>query len=111
MPPDQRMPILTLLGATLGEDVEPGAVRPIDYEVVPRSGAARIGLVSDVHLGTMTEVAVLRCVNERGEKLTTVCDADHLRRLLKSGEASEPSGMPLPRRLFPVVLRGWVQVA
>jgi hypothetical protein len=95
----------------LGEDVEPGAVRPIDYEVVPRSGAARIGLASDAQLGSMTEVAILRCVDERGEKLTTVCDPDHLRRLLKNGEASEPSGITLPRQLFPVVLRGWVQVA
>ena len=91
--------------------MQPGTVRPIEYEVVPRSEAASIGLTPDVHLGTMTEMAVLRCVDDRGEKLTTVCDAKHLRILLKSGEASQPSGIKLPEQEFPVVLRGWIQVA
>jgi len=83
-------------------------VRAIEYEVVPRSEAAFIGVSPHVFVKSMTEIAVLRCVDDSGEKVTTVCDAQHLRHLLRSGEASEPNGMTLPRSVFPVVLPGWL---
>jgi len=89
--------------------VLPGAVRPIEYEVMPTNEAASIGVAPDVFVGMMDEIGVIRCVDDRGEKLTTVCDAKHLRRILLSGEASEPSGMRLSRQVFPVVILGWVR--
>jgi hypothetical protein len=90
--------------------MQPGKVRPIEYDLVPKSEAAKIGLTADAvtdHLGSMTRVGVLRCVTAGGEKVTAVCDGDHLRTLLASGEASRPSGMILTRQAFPVVIDGW----
>jgi hypothetical protein len=91
--------------------MQPGTVRPIEYEFVARNEAMGIGLTAGAvmsHLGLITQVGVLRCVDERGEKLTAVCNADHLRNLLASGDASEPNGMKLPKRTFPVVIPGWL---
>lgn len=91
-----------------------GTVRPIEYEIVPRSQAASIGLGSDTvarYLSFVDEVAVLRCVDDDGEKLTAVGYADHLRTLLRSGEASDPAGMKLLKSGFPVVVSGWRQAS
>jgi len=94
--------------------VRPGTtVRAIEYEILPRSKATGIGLSADVErdLGHLAQVAVLRCVDDHGDKLTALGDAEHLRTLLESGEASDPSGMKLLRRAFPVVIRGWPQAS
>jgi hypothetical protein len=91
--------------------MRPGTVRPIEYEFVPRTEGTGLGLAADTvtnQFDRITEVGVLRCVDERGEKLTAVCDATHLRNLLASGKASEPSGISLPKRAFPVVVYGWL---
>jgi hypothetical protein len=87
-------------------------VRAIEYEMVTVSRAVRMSLAArqvKEHLGNASEVAVLRCVNDHGERLTAFGDSDHLRRLLKSGEASDPAGMTLRRETFPVVLEGWLR--
>lgn len=92
--------------------MHPGTVRPIQYEIVSRSEAE--GIEPDVvasQLSALTEVAVLRCVDEGGKKLTALGDADHLRALLRSGVASDPHGMRLLRLGFPVVLQGWRQAS
>jgi hypothetical protein len=96
--------------------VQPGTtVRAIDYEVVSRDKAKTIGGLSvaavEKYLGTLSKVAVLRCVDDHGEKLTAVGDARHLKELLDSGEASDPAGMKLRRQDFPVVIRGWLQAS
>ena len=68
-----------------------------------------LGAVSfEEHLGEQTRVAVLHCVDPQGERLTAFGDGEHLRRLLASGEASDPAGMTLPAESFPVILRGWL---
>jgi hypothetical protein len=59
----------------------------------------------------MNQVAVLRCVDDRGRKLTAVGDATQLRSLLASGAASDPAGMALPEQDFPVVVSGWPQAS
>jgi hypothetical protein len=84
-------------------------VRAIEYEILPRVELVSIGLTRAAveSLGTRTQVAVLRCVDGHGEKLTAVGDADRFRCILASGEASDPAGMKLQRREFPVVVRGW----
>jgi hypothetical protein len=65
----------------------------------------------DKYLGTLTKVAVLRCVSDHDEKLTALGDSQALRELLDSGVASNPAGMKLMRRAFPVVIRGWLQAS
>jgi len=73
--------------------VQPGAIRPIEYEIVSRGQAASAGLTSEAvtaFVSTMSHVAVLLCVDDRGRKLTAVGEAGHLRALLVSGEAGEP---------------------
>jgi hypothetical protein len=89
--------------------MHPRVVRAVEYELVPRSQATRIGLTPDINVGT--DVAVLRCVDDRGEKLTTFCDAQHMRTLVRSGQASEPGGMALSHQEFPIVLKGWIRDA
>jgi hypothetical protein len=85
-------------------------VRTIEYEIVPTSQAINAGLTTDpvgVHLRTMEQIAVLKCVDHRGQKLTAVGNADTLRTLLESGDASNPAGMALSQKEFPMVLPGW----
>lgn len=90
--------------------MQPGSVRTIEYEIVPTSQAVHAGLATDpvgVPLRTMDEIAVLKCVDHRGQKVTAVGNADTLRMLLESGDASDPTGMALSQEEFPVVLPGW----
>jgi hypothetical protein len=95
--------------------VQPGmTVRAIEYEIVPASQAASLGLTPAAlkeQLGSVTRVGVLRCVNSRGEKLTAMGDAKQLEALLDSGEAGRPTGMGLSKQAFPVVLQGWLQAS
>jgi hypothetical protein len=92
--------------------MRPGTtVRAIDYETMPRDEVTGIGLSADAvdkYLGALAQVAVVRCVDGHGRKLTAVGDAEHLKDLLASGAASDPAGMTLVRRGFPVVIRGWL---
>jgi hypothetical protein len=103
---------VSAVGLTGGEIVQGGVtVRAIEYEMVPVGRAARMSLAAlgvQEHLGNATQVAVLRCVDDHGERLTAFGDSDHLQRLLDSGEASDPAGMTLCRETFPVVLEGWL---
>ncbi len=88
-------------------------VRAIEYEIVPKVQIEKIGLPDAAvdSLGTRSQVGVLRCVDDRGDKVTVVGDAGRLRELLASGEASDPAGMHLAEREFPVVVRGWLQAS
>ena len=101
--------------ASGGGIVHPGTtVRAIEYEIVPADQAANLGLISaavGARLGSETRVAVLRCVDSRGQKLTAVGDARHLQELLDSGEASQPTGMDLSKQAFPVVFQGWLRAS
>jgi len=99
---------LNEVGRPLRRPVDPGAVRAIEYEIVPLTLAPLP--VANHLLGDPTafrHVAVLRCVDSRGEKVTVLGRADQFQQLLESGAASNPSGVTLPRDAFPVVIDGW----
>lgn len=69
-----------------------------------------MGLVADAGgkgPGAADEFALLRCVDERGNKLTAVFDAHFFRSLLDSGEARDPNGMTIPKRGSSLVVVGW----
>jgi hypothetical protein len=86
-------------------------VRAIEYEIVSASRVARVRMAHTAiteFLGDVTQVAMVRCVDSRGSKLTAFGDSDQMRRLLASGEASNPAGMVLSQQTFPVVLPGWL---
>lgn len=89
------------------------AVRAIEYEIVPKFQIEMIGLTADAvdSLGPRSQVGVLRCVDGHGDKVTVMGDAGRLRELLASGEASDPAGMRLAEREFPVVVRGWLKAS
>lgn len=92
----------------------PTRVRAIEYEIWRRDEAIERGIAleeADDHPDGIDEVAVLKCVDDRGQKLTAVGDVTHLRGLLASGEARDPAGMTLSPPAFPVVLPGWLQAS
>ena len=88
-------------------------VRAIEYEIWQREEAVKRGLVSEEadRLEGLQEVAVLKCVDDRGQKLTAFGDVKHLRGLLETGEARDPAGMTLSPPAFPLVLSGWLQAS
>jgi hypothetical protein len=89
-------------------------VRAIEYRIINRQELAAIGLTtpgSDGKLAGLPEIAVLKCVDRSGQKLTALGDAVHLRRLLRIGVASDPAGMDLAAPRFPVVIAGWPQAS
>jgi hypothetical protein len=94
-----------------GGTVQPGTVRAIEYEIVSTGQASRIGLGGTSLAGELhavSELGVLRCVDHLGKKLTVVGQAGHVRKLLASGEATDPRGMALKEQLFPVAVNGWI---
>jgi len=91
--------------------VQPGAVRAIEYEIMDKEQAARIGLRGTSLAGelqSMPELGVLRCVDHQGKKVTLVGHAAHVRNLVASGKASDPSGMTPNEQSFRVVVNGWI---
>jgi hypothetical protein len=91
--------------------VEPGAVRAIEYEIVPKGQAPNYGLRGTSLAGELraaSEVGVLRCVDHHGQKLTVVGEGRHVRKLVASGQASDPRGIALEKESFPVVVHGWL---
>jgi hypothetical protein len=89
-------------------------LRAIEYEIWRREEAVKRGLVAeaaDDHLEGLDEVAVLKCVDDRGQKFTAFGDVKHLHGLLASGEARDPAGMTLSPPAFPIVLSGWLQAS
>jgi len=59
------------------------------------------------HFGDRPQLAVVRCVDEQGRKLTALWDAGHFQQLLISGVARDPAGRSLTRQGWPVMLPGW----
>lgn len=88
-------------------------VRAVHYEIISGAQMARTELPQAEidFLATSDQVAVLRCVNGGGEKLTAMGDAGRFRELLASGEAADPAGMKLLAHEFPVVVEGWLQAS
>jgi hypothetical protein len=97
-----------------GQITRPGTVRIIEYEIVSKGTAASMGLLTSAVAetpGASTDVALLRCVDIHGEKFTALGEVEAFRTLLASGQASDPSGIRLPNREFPVLRRGWPQAS
>lgn len=91
--------------------MEPGTCRAIEYEIWPRQRTARmrsVGRQVEESFANSADIAVLKCVDDQGRKLTLFDDAEHFQRLLASGEARDPKGMKLSESSFPVVLSGWL---
>jgi hypothetical protein len=91
--------------------MQPGAIRAIDYEIMDKVQAARIGLKGTSLAGALratTELGVLRCVDHAGRRITVIGQAGHVLTLVASGKASDPDGMAVKDELFPVVVNGWL---
>jgi hypothetical protein len=91
--------------------VQPGTVRAIEYEIVDKEQMVRNGLRDPSLAGQLqasSQLGVLRCVDHQGKKVTLIGQASHVQNLVTSGKASDPSGMTLNDRAFPVVVSGWL---
>ena len=91
--------------------VRRGIVRTLEWEVLPKNQASCLGLGSTAlggELRTARELAVLRCVDDRGKKITVIGAASHVRRLLGDGLAGSGNELNLNEELFPVVVNGWL---
>ena len=88
-----------------------GIVRALEWEVFPKNQASFIGLGKRALAGelqTARELAVLRCVDDRGKKVTVIGAASHVRKLLGDGRTSARNEVNLNEELFPVVVNGWL---
>jgi hypothetical protein len=106
------VPDLLVTRGGVAQTLRPGTVRPIEYEIVSKTQLATAGPTHDAvarEMGGMSELALVRCVDDRGAKLTAIADPVHMRRLLRSGEAGNPDGMILTKRYFPVIAHGWLR--
>ena len=91
--------------------MRPGNVRALEWEVVPKQQASCFGLRNTALAGelkTAHTLAVLRCVDDRGKKLTVVASAAHAEELLGHDRPSARSELNLNDELFPVVINGWL---
>ncbi len=90
-----------------------GIVQALEWEVLPKDQAYRVGLGNRVLSGELQnarELAVLRCVDDRGKKITVIGAASHVRRLLGNGLTSARNEVNLHEELFPVVINGWLSL-
>jgi hypothetical protein len=85
-------------------------VRIIEYEVVHWSDLDAMGTLSTVLADALTigsSIGFLRCVDDHGRKVTFAGGADATKQLVASGAASQPAGISLSKKDFPVMLEGW----
>jgi hypothetical protein len=87
-----------------------GGTRIIEYQIVSWADLSTMGnfsrLVEDA-MGTVAEVGILRCVTQDGRRLTFVGEAAATEELVKSGAASNPEGISIAKKPFPIMLAGW----
>jgi hypothetical protein len=86
------------------------SVRIIEYEVVYWSDLDVMGDLPTLLADSMTigsSVGFLRCVTRDGRKVTFAGNAQATKLLISSGAASQPSGVAIPKKDFPVMLEGW----
>lgn len=91
--------------------MRPGIVRALEWEILPKQHASCFGLRNTAlsgELGNVHNLAVLRCVDHRGKKLTVVASAAHAEGLLGNGRAGARTELNLNDELFPVVINGWL---
>lgn len=91
--------------------MRPGHVRIIEYEILNRDVAIALGLVVDGssrELAEATELALLRCVDPDGRKLSALVYADEFLQLLRNGEAGDVEGIALSKSKSFVLKAGWL---
>jgi hypothetical protein len=87
-----------------------GGARIIEYEIVSWAELAQMGDLCTLLAQNMTigsSVGILRCVTRTRRKVTFAGDADVARTLVASGAASNPAGIEISKKAFPVMLVGW----
>jgi hypothetical protein len=91
--------------------VRPGTVRALEWEVLPKQQASCFGLRNTALAGELKaarHLAILRCVDHRGKKLTVVASAAHAEELLGGVPISARNELDLNEELFPVIVNGWL---
>jgi hypothetical protein len=87
-----------------------GGIRIIEYEIVAWTDLDRMGdlssLLSDV-MKIGSYVGILRCTADNGRKVTFLGDAGATSQLVSSGAASNPTGVAIAKKDFPVMVEGW----
>ena len=96
--------------------MEPGIwVRAIEYEALSRDMAQCVGLsaadVKGLFGQDSNDLAVVKCVDRSGQKVTAIGDLAYFRELLVSGEARDVGGMILRKTEWPVLLQGWLKAS
>ncbi|HZU81217.1 MAG TPA: hypothetical protein VE991_14970 [Acidimicrobiales bacterium] len=89
-------------------------VTAIEYTLVPRDMAQQLGLSPGEMkelLGDQMELAVVKCVDPRGKKLTAVGDPVDLRLQLSAGTERRRDELELDQPKWPILLQGWPQIA
>ncbi len=95
---------------SVGASMQPGSIRAVEYEILSSNQAAGISSTPRAlrnELGGLSKLGVLRCVDHQSRKLTVIGDARHVQKLIANGQTSNPVGLNLNERPFPVVLTGW----
>jgi hypothetical protein len=85
-------------------------VRVIYYDTISWAEARNLGIPSrepSQFSEEPGEIALLRCTNSRGARVTVVCTADRLQELFDSGMVKDPQGLLVTDKLFLVGWRGW----
>src|ERR1700675_4795744 len=104
--PTVATPVAGLSPNVGGGSVQPGSVRAVEYEILSSNQAASTGLTPSRlrnELAGLSQLGVLRCVDHQFRKLTVIGDARHIRKLIATGQASDPDGLNLNKQVFPVV--------
>ena len=86
-------------------------VTAIEYEVVPRDWAPALGLSPaevEAHFSDLIALAIVRCVDRYGQKLTAIGDPGDLAHLLANGGGPRRNDLELARSRWPILLREWV---
>jgi hypothetical protein len=90
--------------------VASGGTRIIEYQIVSWADLSTMGdfarLVRDA-MGSVSEVGILRCVTEDARRLTFIGDAAATTKLVTSGAASNPEGIAIAKKSFPIMVAGW----
>lgn len=90
------------------------SVRAIEYHLLPRDLAGGLGLSPadvKVYFGDLKDLAVVKCVDRYGQKLTAVGNPEDLRDMLASTGEGRSDDLELARSRWPVLFRGWLQAS
>lgn len=84
--------------------MQPGSICAVEYEILSSDQAASIGLTPSRLRdgpGGLSQLGVLRCIDQQTRKLTVIGDARHVQKLIADGRASNPDRPDLNEQVFP----------